>query len=626
MARGTFRLGWPNRLRGSLTLLFLLLPTLAIGIVTTYAALSYRHAQRSALLEEARTILLLLVQHHPAAIGGSTDGKTRIQAWAIRVAELPRRDARIAYVALRGPDGRYLTDSNQSSPNLPFVGPEEGFVTPNLLSLDGSAPVAHASAQIKELDDAYVQIGLRMSPGWASLAHLHDVLGIFLVTLLLNIWMIRTGLRRLITPLEALVETSRTLADGKEAQPVSVSGPEEVAKLGEAFNDMLMRRQEDSSRIEYTMQQLREERTASEFERYRFTSMVEALHEGLAYINPDGCVVYANPEAERLLGRSAEDLASTRILIREGDTEPLRPDSIVASLIGDEAWRSVKEKYYLNLALVVVHTSDRKRQGYMLLLRDRSDEHRVQRLMAERDRIASVGMLAAGIAHEINNPLDGLQNCLRRIVKDPKNTDQIERYAGLMTASLHHIETVIRQLLNLSHKQDRSVRRIDINETIRGAVELARAGQRWNGIELDWRLGDNLPPVLADPQNISQVFLNLMLNAVDAMPTGGTLTVTTRLASSPIARSKTEDVLVEIRDTGDGISPEVLPRIFEPFFTTKGREKGTGLGLSVSRNLIVEHGGEIEVKSEPGQGAVFSVWLPTFFPTLSVPPSSTEAT
>jgi len=220
-------------------------------------------------------------------------------------------------------------------------------------------------------------------------------------------------------------------------------------------------------------------------------------------------------------------------------------------------------------------------------------------------------MLAAGIAHEINNPLDGLQNCLRRIVKDPTNTDQIERYAGLMTASLCHIETVVKQLLNLSHKRDRIVRKINIHEVIAGAMELAQAGQQENSVEIDWQLCEGSPIVLADPQNMTQVFLNLILNAVDAMPEGGTLTIVTRM--EPTAMDGR--ILVEIGDTGCGIAPDVLPRVFEPFFTTKGHERGTGLGLSVSRNLVIEHGGEIDVESTPGVGTKFRIVLPRFYPT-----------
>jgi len=132
--------------------------------------------------------------------------------------------------------------------------------------------------------------------------------------------------------------------------------------------------------------------------------------------------------------------------------------------------------------------------------------------------------------------------------------------------------------------------------------------------------------VLADPQNLTQVFLNLILNAVDAMPSGGTLTVTTRTEQCGEFASSDEDLLVEIGDTGCGIDPQIARRIFEPFFTTKSEKKGTGLGLSVSRNLVVEHGGDINVKSEQGVGTTFMVRLPRFFPARSTAGVGTEGT
>ena len=120
------------------------------------------------------------------------------------------------------------------------------------------------------------------------------------------------------------------------------------------------------------------------------------------------------------------------------------------------------------------------------------------------------------------------------------------------------------------------------------------------------------PLVLADTQNVSQITLNLVLNAVDAMPSGGTLSIASRLDTSSDAEANESKVVIEIRDTGCGLNAEQLSRAFEPFFTTKGHENGTGLGLSVSRNLVIEHGGDIEIESEPGMGTCVRFWLPRF--------------
>lgn len=168
--------------------------------------------------------------------------------------------------------------------------------------------------------------------------------------------------------------------------------------------------------------------------------------------------------------------------------------------------------------------------------------------MAEQEKIATVGLRAAGVAHEINNPLDGLQNCVRRIVKDPGNTAQIERYARLMTASLSHIETVVKQLLSLSHKREGTVRELSINEVLADAVSLARAGQSEKDIEVDWQLSHQTPRVMADAQAMTQVFLNLVLNALAATPEGGKLTLTTRRRPSRKARGMKSPSILRMLD------------------------------------------------------------------------------
>lgn len=235
--------------------------------------------------------------------------------------------------------------------------------------------------------------------------------------------------------------------------------------------------------------------------------------------------------------------------------------------------------------------------------------------MVERDRSATLCLLAAGIAHEINNPLDGLQHCLRRILNAPTNTAQVERYGRLMTAALAHIEKVVRQLRHLSPTRELTVRVLSVNDVLRDAVELAQAGRRWGNVEVDWRLSSDLPLIRADSHAMAQVFLNLLLNAADAMPDGGRLTVAADMRPSGRGEEGTYDVVIEITDSGRGIPPEAAPHVFEPFFTTKASGGGSGLGLAVARGLVLEHGGRIEFESVPEAGTTFRVTLPGFIPS-----------
>ncbi|MBI2506108.1 MAG: HAMP domain-containing protein [Candidatus Latescibacteria bacterium] len=241
----------------------------------------------------------------------------------------------------------------------------------------------------------------------------------------------------------------------------------------------------------------------------------------------------------------------------------------------------------------------------MIRLREVYAEMRdAQARLIHAEKLTTIGTLAASIAHEVNNPLAGLRNCLRRLRKGPGNAAQTEAYIAMMMRALDRIEATVRGLLNFARQQEVEVRPLSILEVIREALDLTDHRLKSGRIEVRADLGADIPDVLVDRHRLGQVFVNLILNAADAMPEGGRLTVA---ANYRVAETAGWAEVV-IADTGMGISTEVLPHIFEPFYTTK--PQGTGLGLSVSRNIIEEHGGKIAMHSAEGQGTRFTVLLP----------------
>ena len=225
--------------------------------------------------------------------------------------------------------------------------------------------------------------------------------------------------------------------------------------------------------------------------------------------------------------------------------------------------------------------------------------------LVQSEKLAAIGTLAAGVAHEINNPLDGILNCIARIRKKPEDTDQIKRYLDLMTEALSRIGTVVRQLLDFSRRHELSLQPTDVNAVVEEALSMADYSLREHKIAVEKELEADLPPIVGDAHHLQQVFLNLTLNAIAAMPEGGTL----RFRSyTPVDADGL--LCVEIQDTGVGIPEDQIDRIFDPFYTTKEVGQGTGLGLSVSFNLVKEHHGTIEVESAPGEGTTFRVNLP----------------
>lgn len=231
---------------------------------------------------------------------------------------------------------------------------------------------------------------------------------------------------------------------------------------------------------------------------------------------------------------------------------------------------------------------------------------RRQAVVAERRAIA--GEIAAGLAHEINNPLDGLKNCILRIRKNPSNTVQTAQYLDLMMEALTRIEKVMAQLLDLTRGYQYHFAKTNLNRLLDSTLTLLNMKGRAQGVAIHKAYDPSLPQVEGDATSLQQVFLNLELNALAAMPQGGTLLVKTYADGN--AGNGEHHVHVEIKDTGRGIPPENMDKIFNPFFTTKEPGTGTGLGLSISRNIVEEHKGEIWAESQVGVGTAFTVRLP----------------
>ncbi len=245
---------------------------------------------------------------------------------------------------------------------------------------------------------------------------------------------------------------------------------------------------------------------------------------------------------------------------------------------------------------MVAHLADARRQ-----LEDRHAEE-----IRRAEHLASLGKMAAGIAHEINNPIAGMLNCVRTLLKGVRDDTQRVQYLTMLQEGLGRIGRTVGHLLNFAREAKPQLARTHLPSLLRHCMTLLEHDFAARRIAFSLSPPDSVPPLLADPYQLEQVFLNILKNAMEAMPTGGTLTVRT----SSRDREGGRFLEVQIADTGVGIAPEHLPRIFDPFFTTKEVGKGTGLGLSVSYGIVRAHGGFIEVSSEVGTGSTFTVALP----------------
>lgn len=215
------------------------------------------------------------------------------------------------------------------------------------------------------------------------------------------------------------------------------------------------------------------------------------------------------------------------------------------------------------------------------------------------EKMAALGQITAGIAHEINNPLGGLLNCVKNMQDDPQNMDMQTRYLPLLDKGLHQIESIMRQLLNFGRNEPLQLCKIVLDNEIKDCMGLLELRMKNIDVKLDLNVDSSH---CIDAEAFKQIIVNIGLNAIQAMPDGGQLTVSSHYRN---------DVLeIVFTDTGSGISPEIQDKIFDPFFTTKDIGHGTGLGLAVTYSLVQKMGGDIRVSSQPGEGAVFTVTLP----------------
>jgi two-component system NtrC family sensor kinase len=242
-------------------------------------------------------------------------------------------------------------------------------------------------------------------------------------------------------------------------------------------------------------------------------------------------------------------------------------------------------------------------------LEQQFDDH--TRLL-QQDKMISLGRLSASVVHEINNPLSGILNYARLMIKilsrGPLTSDyqnKFQRYLDLIESETHRCSKIVSNLLAFSRKSELKFSEINVNDLLQKCLLLSRHKMELQNIRTELELNGKIPKIWGDFNQIQQAMINLIFNAIDAMPEGGTLTLSSSLHAS------NRSVKIQVKDTGCGILSESLEKIFDPFYTTKKEGQGMGLGLSTVYGIIDRHKGRIEVSSEPNKGTVFTLLLPS---------------
>ncbi len=333
-------------------------------------------------------------------------------------------------------------------------------------------------------------------------------------------------------------------------------------------------------------------------------SLVRHMPIGLTVVDDAGTITSSNDQAEAILRCSSGDLtgkpASTHL--PEEFLELLERLKGHPSVIEKEADVRIGEKEIpMEIIAAILREDSGDSQGKILLFRDTSEIRRLQEEVERNRRLASLGSLAAGVAHEIRNPLSSIKGFATYFKERYRQNAEDGRIADVMVNEVERLNRVIGQLLEFSRPVNVQRQDAALPERVRHALKVIEPDAARAGVEIRAEFAPGLPTVRIDPDRFHQVLLNLFLNAIQAMEGGGTLSA----AAAPEGRGR---VRITVSDTGKGIAPEDLGRIFDPYFTT--RPTGTGLGMAIVQRIVEAHGGEIRVQSTPGQGTQVSVFLP----------------
>jgi signal transduction histidine kinase len=270
------------------------------------------------------------------------------------------------------------------------------------------------------------------------------------------------------------------------------------------------------------------------------------------------------------------------------------------------------EQRTANIAIAPLLSRDFVSVGRIILVDDITERVTLEAQLTQADKLSSIGLLAAGVAHEINTPLAVISSYAQMLSKQLKGDARLGPVLDKIIQQSFRAAEIANGLLNFSRTSTTEFRETDLNQVIRDTLSLLEHQFKTAQVTVDLELAEELPSINGNPGKLQQVFLNLLLNAKEAMPEGGRLRVATR-----IDRRAGHDghVMALVADSGSGIAPEHLKRIYDPFFTTKtmpkpGDRRGTGLGLSVSYGIIQEHAGKIHVESTVGAGTTFHLEFP----------------
>ncbi len=465
--------------------------------------------------------------------------------------------------------------------------------------LDISIPV-----YIKESEDKWgtIRIGLSLERMFGQILKTRFNL------LLLGLFAIVLGIlgsiffaKRITQPISQLVETTVSAAQGNLDQVIDIRTRDEIEELGKNFNHMIQQIRLQRNELENRLREITSLKAYND-------DILSSMTNGLITIDLEKRIVTLNERAEHILGKGREEIVGLSLEEALGErhpflqmmTETLTHEKEIFHL--EVELKREGESLWLMASTSLLTGGEGKKIGALVIFQDITEIKALEEKLRQADRLAALGTISAGLAHEIKNPLSAIKTFVQLLPKKFDNLSFMEKFNITVPREIDRINLLVEDLLELTRIRRRPWVNLDVNHLIVDVIDLHGEEMKKKHIVFEDHLDKTIPPIQGDAEKLYRAFSNLVINSIQAMPEGGSLWISSDQEDSrPMVK-------ITFRDTGIGMDEETSKNLFNPFFTTK--DKGVGLGLALTRKIIEDHRGTIEVMSAKGKGTTFILRLP----------------